>query len=106
MKNVYMKKIITIIIILLLYSNQYIPTLANEIQQIQVVAPQPKETITTAIENNNEDEFAPIDLDLTDYTTLNKKNKRFKLSVEKVTKPQYVKNTNQIWSEDKLFLQD
>lgn len=101
-----MKRIITIALMLLFYSNQQIPILANEIQQIQVVSPQPKELSPVVQEDNNEDMFAPIDLDLTDYTIMNKKNKRFKLSAEKVSKPQYIKNTNQVWSEDKLFLQD
>ena len=101
-----MKQIIAIAIVLLFYSNLQLITLGSEIQQIQVVAPQPKEMSAIVVEENNDDMFAPIDLDLTDYTTLNKKNKRFKLSAEKVSKPLYVKNTNQVWSEDKLFLQD
>lgn len=101
-----MKQIITIALLLLFYSNQQIPVFANEIQHIKVVAPQPKELNSVVTEKNDDDIFAPIDLDLTDYTTLNKKNKRFKLSAEKVSKPLYTKNTNQVWSEDKLFLQD
>ena len=46
-------------------------------------------------QSTEEDMFAPVDLDLTDYTFLNKKNKRFKLSAEKEAKTTYVKNTNQ-----------
>ena len=53
--------------------------------------------------SENDDMFAPIELDLTDYTYLNKKNKKFELSVEKEGKPAYVKNTGQIWDEDMLF---
>ena len=51
-----------------------------------------------------EDMFAPIELNLTDYTYLNDKNKKFELSVEKEEKPMFVKNTGEVWSEDKLFL--
>ena len=50
-----------------------------------------------------DDLFAPIELDLTDYTYMNKKNKKFELSAEKEGKPAYVKNTGQIWDEDMLF---
>lgn len=50
-----------------------------------------------------EEMFAPVDLDLTDYTYMNKENKKFKLSAEKEGKPAYVKNTGQIWDEDMLF---
>ena len=50
-----------------------------------------------------DDMFAPIELDLTDYTYMNKKNKKFELSAEKEGKPAYVKNTGQIWDEDMLF---
>ena len=50
-----------------------------------------------------EEMFAPIDLDLTDFSYMNKENKKFKLSAEKEGKPTYVKNSGQIWDEDMLF---
>lgn len=62
----------------------------------------------SATENNSsteEDLFAPVELDLTDYTYMNNKNKKFELSVEKEDKPSFVKSTGDVWSEDKIFLQ-
>lgn len=50
-----------------------------------------------------DDMFAPIELDLTDYTHLNKSNKKFKLSAEKEGKPTTTKAEGQIWDEDMLF---
>ena len=50
-----------------------------------------------------EEMFAPVDLDLTDFSYMNKKNKKFKLSAEKEGKPAYVKNSGQIWDENMLF---
>lgn len=57
-------------------------------------------------QTQEEEMFAPVDLDLTDYTQMNKQNKKFKLSAEKEGKPSYVKNSGQVWSEDKIFLYD
>ena len=50
-----------------------------------------------------EEMFAPVDLDLTDFSYMNKKNKKFKLSAEKEGKPAYVKNSGQIWDENMIF---
>ena len=50
-----------------------------------------------------EEMFAPVDLDLTDFSYMNKENKKFKLSAEKEGKPAYVKNSGQIWDENMLF---
>ena len=89
---------ITIISISLLFcTNLMFPVFSSpsDVTNIQI-------TRTTQDDNM----FAPIDLDLTDYTFLNKKSKRFKLGVEKEGKPAYVKNTNQVWTDDKLFLQN
>ena len=49
--------------------------------------------------------FAPIELDLTDYYNEKQKKKKkwFALSATKEGEPAYVKNTGQIWDEDKLF---
>ena len=57
-----------------------------------------------ATEAEQDDIFAPVDLDLTDYSQMNKKNKKFELQISKEESPKYVKNTGQAWSEDKLFL--
>lgn len=62
--------------------------------------------VTSQTSNPEDDMFAPIELDLTDYTYLNDKNKKFELSVEKEDKPMFVKNKGEVWSEDKLFLYD
>lgn len=58
---------------------------------------------TDTIPAAEDDMFAPIELDLTDYTHLNKPNKRFKLSAEKEGKPTTTKAEGQIWDEDMLF---
>lgn len=58
----------------------------------------------TNTQEQTEEMFAPVELDLTDFTQMNKENKKFKLSAEKEGKPSYVKNKGQVWSEDKLFL--
>lgn len=90
-----MKKIIYIYSILILFcSNLLVPSFSEEIQE---------EIPQTEAE---EEMFAPVDLDLTDYTQMNKQTKKFKLSAEKEGKPTYVKNTGQVWSEDKIFLQN
>lgn len=57
-------------------------------------------------QTQEEEMFAPVDLDLTDYTQMNKQNKKFKLTAEKEGKPYYVQNNGQVWSEDKIFLYD
>lgn len=65
------------------------------------------ETINTHAKNiqpeKEEEMFAPVDLDLTDFSYMNKENKKFKLSAEKEGKPAYVKNSGQIWDENMLF---
>ena len=54
--------------------------------------------------DDSDDMFAPVELDLTDYSYMNdKKNKKFELSATKEGKPAYVKNTGQVWDEDMLF---
>lgn len=95
-----MKKKITIILIALLFCTNQISFATSSPIEI------PQQEIN---ENQEEDMFAPVDLDLSDYTLWNKKSKRFKLSAEKSdksAKTTYVKNNNQVWSEDKLFLQN
>lgn len=69
---------------------------------------QPAISVENILEKNSqtiaeEDMFAPIDLDLTDYSYMNKQNKKFKLSAEKEGKPSSVKSTGQIWDENMLF---
>lgn len=68
----------------------------------------PAISVENILENNTntnvqEDMFAPIDLDLTDYTYMNKQNKRFKLSAEKEGKASSLKSTGQVWDENMLF---
>lgn len=58
---------------------------------------------TSSSIQNDEDMFAPIELDLTDYSYMNKQNKKFKLSAEKAGKVSSVKSTGQVWDENMLF---
>lgn len=95
-----MKKIIIILSILLFCTNLSSPVF-SETGDNNYSTEENVQAVDTQVE---EEMFAPVDLDLTDYTQMNKENKRFKLSAEKEGKPSYVKNTGQIWSEDKLFL--
>ena len=89
-------------------------TFCSPVKALEALAPVEAQTQTTEenpekiqeiTQEQNDEMFAPIELDLTDYTYLNKKNKnkKFELSAEKEGKPAYVKNTGQIWDEDKLF---
>lgn len=94
-----MKKIITIFSILLFCTNLSAPVFSETSDNNY----DSEENVITAKTQVEEEMFAPVDLDLTDYTQMNKQNKKFKLSAEKEGKPSYVKNTGQIWSEDKLF---
>lgn len=96
-ENVGMKKTIAILAIVVLFcSNPTSLVFSEEFDNT--------ETAQVEVSNVQEEEmFAPVDLDLTDYTNMNKQNKKFKLSAEKEGKPSYVKNTGQIWDEDKLF---
>lgn len=92
-ENIFMRKISVILAILFLFASN--PT-------NPVFCAESEDTVSVSTE---EEMFAPVDLDLTDYTHLNKenKNKKFKLSAEKEGKPSYVKNSGQIWDEDMLF---
>ena len=89
-----MKKLksVLIILIMLCFLNCNIVSVAEETE------------IQTNTQEQTEEMFAPVELDLTDFTQMNKENKKFKLSAEKEGKPSYVKNKGQVWSEDKLFL--
>jgi len=70
-------------------------------------------SLTFALENNTinqqtetateNDMFAPIDLDLTDYSYMNKQNKKFKLSAQKESKPSQINSTGGVWDENMLF---
>ena len=89
-----MKKLKSVLInlIMLCFLNCNIVSVAEETE------------IQTNTQEQTEEMFAPVELDLTDFTQMNKENKKFKLSAEKEGKPSYVKNKGQVWSEDKLFL--
>lgn len=89
-----MKKLksVLIILIMLCFLNCNIVSVAEETE------------MQTNTQEQTEEMFAPVELDLTDFTQMNKENKKFKLSAEKEGKPSYVKNKGQVWSEDKLFL--
>lgn len=50
-----------------------------------------------------DDMFAPVELDLSDYSLEKKQNKKFKLFAEKVPKPSFTKSEGQVWDESKLF---
>lgn len=50
-----------------------------------------------------DDMFAPVELDLTDYSYMNKQNKKFKLSAEKEASPSYTQSKGQVWDENMLF---
>lgn len=104
-KNVFMKRIAQTEAIFILFFCWFIvnlPARALDIPEPSDVSNQ-KTDIYASSETSEEDMFAPIELDLTDYTYMNKKNKKFELSAEKEGKPAYVKNTGQIWDEDMLF---
>lgn len=98
-----MKKIAVLISI----SALFFSTLKSPVFSLDVVNPQ--STLTADIANTDsqsateEEMFAPVELDLTDYSYMNKENKKFKLSAEKEGKPSYVKNSGQVWDEDMLF---
>ena len=89
-----MKKLKSVLInlIMLCFLNCNIVSVAEETE------------MQTNTQEQTEEMFAPVELDLTDFTQMNKENKKFKLSAEKEGKPSYVKNKGQVWSEDKLFL--
>lgn|SRR5574344_367319 len=96
-----MKKIWLIVLILTLFcSNPIAPVFSaeNDMQDDDV-----QSESSDIQETSQEEMFAPVDLDLTDYTHMNKENKKFNLSVEKEDKPTYVKNSGTVWDEDKLF---
>ena len=92
---------ITAILILSFWGITQMSAQAVDTPVVSVVSPQITDAETSS--QKDEDLFAPIDLDLTDYTNMNKKNKKFELSAEKEGKPAYVQNTGQIWDEDMLF---
>ena len=98
------KQITAVTILFLSLSGNFVHCFADEYQQNSSASVTDTQISAGNTEiGENEDIFAPIDLDLTDYTYMNKKNKKFKLSAEKEGKPAYVQNTGQIWDEDMLF---
>ncbi len=103
-KDVCINKIkFRLIIFGLLVSNIISPAVSLEVVMPSDTVNTEESTKQTQIAKD-EDMFAPIELDLTDYTYLNdKKNKKFELSATKEGKPAYVKNTGQVWDEDMLF---
>ena len=102
-----MKQLFLLAFIVILSMQPAMPVYAFE--DIQPAVPADTQTAKENVSEENtasdSDMFAPIELDLTDYTYLNKENenKKFELSAEKHGNPDYVKNTGQIWDEDKLF---
>lgn len=96
-----MNKVKRLLFVLILFCS----TLVNPVFALDVVYPQQtdSENIVSDKKAVEDDMFAPVDLDLTDYSYMNKENKTFKLSAEKEGKPSYVKNNGQIWDEDMLF---
>lgn len=92
-ENIYMKKLSVILAILFLFASN--PTNIVLCEEISSDFP--------AAISTQEDMFAPVELDLTDYTYLNKQNKKFKLSAEKEGKPSFVKNEKMVWDENMLF---
>ncbi len=101
-----MNKIKFLLLIFLFCSTFVCPVYALELAEPVEMEPVGQNSFEQPAENVqlDSDMFAPIDLDLTDYTYLNKeKNKKFELSATKEGEPAYVKNTGQIWDEDMLF---
>lgn len=100
---VVMKKIIVALAII----TTFFSTLKSPVFSLDVVEPQQSAPAVTAEEGitrqQEEEMFAPVELDLTDYSYMNKENKKFKLSAEKEGKPSYAQSTGQIWQEDMLF---
>ena len=86
-------------------------TFVNSVFALETATPvemvTPEQNVSVQVQETSQQEeemFAPIDLDLTDYTYMNKqKNKKFELSATKEGEPAYVKNTGQIWDENMLF---
>lgn len=60
-------------------------------------------TNSSVVVTEEDDMFAPIELDLTDYTYMNKQNKKFKLSAEKEGSITPLQSSGQIWDENMLF---
>lgn len=99
---VVMKKILVVSAIITLFFS----TLKSPVFSLDVVEPQKATAISGDVASNQtteEEMFAPVELDLTDYSYMNKQNKKFKLSAEKEGKPSYTQSTGQIWEEDMLF---
>ncbi len=96
-----MKRIIPVISLILVLSSTLTmqPVFCEEINETETINIE-----TSALPETQEEEmFAPVSLDLTDYSQMNKQNKKFKIKVEKEEKPSYVRATGQVWDSDKLY---
>lgn len=99
-KNICMRRIITTLaIFVFLFTNNVKPVSCEENNESETIDIQ----IRSPQESQEEEMFSPVDLDLTDYTQMNKQNKKFKIKVEKEEKPTYVRASGQVWDTDKLY---
>ncbi len=102
-KNICMKKVLTIFCLLCFAYVNCADTIC--LCEEGKSAYSDRENVDSSqISQQEEDMFAPVELDLTDYTVMNKKNKKFKLSAEISDKQKSVSNKGQIWTDDKIFL--
>lgn len=100
-----MKKLLMIFFIILSFGVNFVtPVFSLEIPPAEATNTTSATTETKEATDEQDDMFAPIDLDLSDYTSMNKKPKRFKLLAEKTSRPDTVQSSGDVWSEDKLFL--
>ena len=101
--HVFIKKIKSILYILPLLCSILVSP-AFGLETVSPVEPSVKQDNIEQTTDVSDDMFAPVELDLTDYSYMNdKKNKKFELSATKEGKPAYVQNTGQVWDEDMLF---
>lgn len=101
--HVFIKKIKSILYILPLLCSILVSP-AFGLETVSPVEPSVEQDNIEQTTDDSDDMFAPVELDLTDYSYMNdKKNKKFELSATKEGKPAYVKNTGQVWDEDLLF---
>lgn len=101
--HVFIKKIKSILYILPLLCSILVSP-AFGLETVSPVEPSVEQDNIEQTTDDSDDMFAPVELDLTDYSYMNdKKNKKFELSATKEGKPAYVKNTGQVWDEDMLF---
>ena len=101
--HVFIKKIKSILYILPLLCSILVSP-AFGLETVSPVEPSVEQDNIEQTTDDSDDMFAPVELDLTDYSYMNdKKNKKFELSATKEGKPAYVQNTGQVWDEDMLF---